>query len=1108
MSRNFETEYNRLNKQQKEAVNTITGPLLVLAGPGTGKTQLLGMRVANILKITDAAPDNILCLTFTESGALNMRERLRSLIGDTAYEVTISTYHSFGSEIIKNNAEHFQQISTDRTEDTRMERPVDELTQIQILEKIIEKLPFDSPLLGARYYVKTVLGTISDLKQNLISPEKLKKIANSNIKQIEKAQPLIDKVVNQKGGVSRKKAERSQQFENLYKGLSELEGDLIEEATTSLGSAMQEAEVTNSSKPLTKWKNEWLYRDLNDDFTLTDISRSAKMLVLADIYADYEQQLKQKFAYDYDDMILRAIEGLKNNDELRFNLQERYQYILLDEFQDTNPSQFELIKQLSNHPVHEGQPNVMAVGDDDQAIFAFQGANVGNMTDIIKAYKKVKVINLVDNYRSHNDILQIAQNISEQIDERLHNKFDGVAKFLNAKSDKIPKQSSISRHEFTAEASEYAWVAEKIHEQVEQGCSPSEIAVLAPKHAVLEKLVPFLKQKQIPVAYEKRENILETEIIQGLLLVAKLIGALGEKDFYLANEYFPQVLSLDYWNIPSVEIWKVNWQFGSRTEKRTWAEIALDNKQLAFAVNFYLTISNHAKSEPLESMIDKIIGSELVKDGNKEIVSPMKDYYFDKKNRATNAFEYYEALSHLSVIRSKLRDYQVSSDRQLRLSDFIDFVDMYDAADASLINSHPIVQSDKSVQLMTAYKAKGMEFENVFILQAHDDVWGSASTGGNNQLALPKNLQYIRYANSTNDERIRLLFVAITRAKHGLFITSHTTKDNGKKTMPVKYLNESEGTSPYLGKKSGKIIKQEETVDNLAVNIETLWQAGSVRLPANFKNLLSDKVNNYRMSPTHLNTFLDTEYGGPESFLVQTLLRFPQAPTASGEYGTAIHNTLEWYQLQLNESTHPDERALIDRYKKELKNRYLSSSDAKHAESKGTDALKKYLAARSDMFNIPAQAEVNFYSEGVAINGVQLSGKIDRLEIDKEAKTVGIVDYKTGEPLTKWGSSTKAHKYMQQLYFYKLLLENSTSWRGYKVKDARLEFVEPERNSRANIIEPLYVKFESAEEDKLKGLIQAVAQKIRSVDMPDISDYSNNLKGMLAFEQDLIDKKI
>jgi DNA helicase-2/ATP-dependent DNA helicase PcrA len=1100
----FENAYKQLNDAQRQAVDTIDGPLLVIAGPGTGKTQLLSARVANILTKTDVNPSNILCLTFTESGAGNMRDRLRSLIGDSAYDVAISTYHSFGSDIIKNYSEYFQQIGIERSDDVRMERPVDELTQIQIVEHILGKLPFDSPLLSARYYVKSVVSTISDLKQHLITPDKLRDLATNNLVQIGQAQPVIDDVVNSVGGISRKKVEKLLQYQQLLDQLSVLNGDLIEQAALALQKAHEKADESDSPTPLTKWKNEWLHKNDQDQFVLTEPLRSQKMLELANIYQAYEQALKVRAAYDFDDMILRAIDGLKNSDELRYNLQERYQYILLDEFQDTNPSQFELVKRIADHPVHEGRPNIMAVGDDDQAIFAFQGANVGNMKDFISSFSDVNIINLTTNYRSHADILHVAHNVAGQIEDRLHTQLQGIDKVLEAGAANLPKNASVSRHEFAAEASEYSWVAQTIADLIKDGADPSDIAVLAPKHRLLENMVPFLKQRDVAVSYEKRENILETEIVQGLRLAAQLLDALGSGDNALANQYFPLVLSLPYWQIEPQDIWKINWQFAKRDESRSWAEIALESPKLKQAILFYLALSATAATEPLEITLDKLAGSLPVEQGEFKQSAPLKNYYFRADKRTTESLKYYEAISHLSVIRARLRDHQAATDRQLRLEDFLDFFVMYEAAEASLINSHPVAQSPHAVQLMTAYKAKGLEFDHVFILQAHDDIWGSASTGGGNKLSLPANLSYIRYTNSTNDERLRVFFVALTRAKHGLYITSHATKDNGKSTTPLKYLAESEGISAHLPAHSQTIQTQEVKPQELSQDIETLWQAGQVSLPADFRSLLSDRLKSYQMSPTHLNTFMDVERGGPESFLVQTLLRFPQAPSSSGEYGTAVHNSLEWYQNQLNSGQKPSTAQLIKQFNGEIDRRYMTDIDRDHSRSKGHIALQKYIADRGDMFDRPAKAEVNFYSEGVLLGDAHLSGKIDRLEIDEQAKTVRIVDYKTGAPLTKWGGSTKAFKYKQQLYFYKFLIEGSSTWKGYTVEEARLEFVEPNKAVDGVIQPALAITFDSNEEANIKQLIQTVWNKIKNLDLPNIDTYSKDLKGIQAFENDLL----
>ncbi len=1094
---------DKLNPAQRQAVEAIDGPVLVIAGPGTGKTQLLSARVAHILDQTDIEARNILCLTFTESGATNMRERLRNFIGDDAYDVTISTYHSFGSDIIKQYSDYFQTISIDRSDDVRLERPIDELSQIQIVSEIISKLPFDSPLLGARYYIKSVVNTISDLKQNLITPESLKKLANDNLLSIKSAQPILDSIVNNAGGISSKKAQKLAQYDALLTALQFLKGELCNQATIALQKAHQESHDTGSPTPLTKWKNEWLHKDENDKFTLTDAQKSYKLTELANIYQKYQEHLQAQASYDFDDMILRAIEGINKNDELRYNLQERYQYILLDEFQDTNPSQFELVKQIANHPVHEGRPNIMAVGDDDQAIFAFQGANIGNMKEFLVTFSGVTIVNLLSNYRSHADILHVAHGIAGQIEDRLHAQISNINKVLVAESKALPEQATIARHEFIAQASEYSWVADKVRTLVDEGINPTEIAILAPKHKILENIVPFMHKNKIPISYEKRENILETEIVQGIRLCAELIQALNNNDRPAINKYFPLVLSLPFWKIPAQEVWKINWQFSSYDEKRQWPEIALEANSTAKATLFYLSVASTATAEPLEITLDKLIGTIPVINGEDKLEAPLKSYYFEPKNRTENALKYYEAISHLSVIRTKLRDYQLTQENQLSIKDFLDFFSMYEAGDATLTNIHPIAQKTESVQLMTAYKAKGLEFEHVFILQAHDDVWGSASRGGNNKLSLPANLSHIRYVGSSNDERLRLFFVAITRAKHALYITSHSNKDSGKSTTPLKYLSENGSISAHLPEHSQNIIKESAKPEDLAEDIETLWQAGQIKLPADFRSLLKDRLKRYQMSPTHLNSFIDLEHGGPETFLVQTLLRFPQAPSVSGEYGTAIHNSLEWYQNQCNAGKITSIQDVLKQFDYQLKRRYMSDSDRDHSRAKGRNTLQKYLIAREGMFKQTAQTEVNFYNEGVIVGNARLSGKIDRLEIDTINKTIKIADYKTGSPLSKWDNSIKALKYKQQLYFYKLLIEGSHSFRDYSVIEARLEFIEPSSTGSNEIKQPLLIDFDSTEETEMKQLINAVWNIIQTLDLPDVTAYDQTLSGSKQFIKDL-----
>ena len=1089
----FDKAYSRLNPEQKKAVDTIYGPLLVLAGPGTGKTQLLSARVANILKLTDTTPSNILCLTFTESGATNMRNRLRDFIGSAAYEVTINTYHSFGSDIIKSYNSYFQKLKLDRTDDIRLERPIDELSQIKIIESIIAKLPFDSPLLSARYFLKDVVKTIGDLKQSLYTPQSLRDVANSNLSQIELIQPILDTVINQVGGISLKNKEKMSQYAKLFEEFSLKSGSLIELATADLAIALEEADSLGTSKPLTAWKNKYLFKDDHNHYVFTAREVSLKLLELANVFEAYEDELRTGAMYDFNDMIIRAIDGIKENDELRYNLQERYQYILLDEFQDTNPAQFELVKLLCDHPVHEGRPNVMAVGDDDQAIFAFQGASVGNIQDFLDSFRDVLVINLVHNYRSHHDVLHVAHNVRAQIAGDLHHKLSGISKNLLSSNAKLPKDSVIIRSEHASVSAEYAWVAEQIKQLVDNGTSPEEIAVIAPKHAVLESMVPFLTSHSLPVSYEKRENILESTIIKILYQSVQLVSALIADDKSSLSEYFPLVLSHPYWAIPPLDIWQVNWQLGKAEEKRSWAELALGVPSLSTALNFYHKEASLAPTSTLEGTLDR-----LIKD------TPLKNYYFDSTKRQEDALLYYEAITYLSTIRDNLRAYQTSQQKSLTLTDFLDFFEMYQTAGEGLINSHPISQGKSCIQLMTAYKAKGLEFDHVFILQAQDEVWGSTSRSKSSNITLPPNLKHIRYEHGGDNERLRLFYVALTRARTGLYLSSHTHKDDGKVTTPLKYLGDTGDLSPLMPPHAQKIQNPKQSTLELGQHQATLWTAGRLTLAVDYKDLLHDHLETYLMSPTHLNTFMDLEYGGPEEFLVNTLLRFPSAPTVDSEYGQAIHNTLEWYQLGIAGGTTPTIEDTTIFYTNEISKRHMSLGDREQILARGTSVLTKYLTSRSSMFITPALTEVNFQSEGVTLGNARLTGKIDRLEVDPVKKTLRIVDFKTGNSISDWTSSMKGYKYRQQLYFYKILIEGSRTWRSYTVTDARLEFVEPDDLKNGEPSSPLIIQFNKDDEAKVKNLIQMVWDKIQKLDLPQTSTYNKTLQGTKAFEKDLL----
>ncbi len=1105
----FEDVYKMLNDEQRRAVDTIDGPLLVLAGPGTGKTQLLSARVANILRLTDTLPQNLLCLTFTDAAALNMRERLTGMIGDAAYDVQINTYHSFSSDIIRKFPEFFETIDLETGEDTRLERPINELGQLEIISAIIDKLPFTDPLRSARHYLKSVLSTIADFKQAKLYPDDIEAIAAANAGASAHLSPLIRDVMSRYTPVPRRAAGAQALFVDILHAINSDGSKLAHDAAKTLQQALQDSEANNSTKPLTAWKNQWLKKDEEDRWTFADPDNALRMHSLARLYRQYQEVLTRTNQYDFNDMILRTIEALNQKPELKYNLQERYQYILLDEFQDTNAAQFELVKLLADHPVHEGRPNIMAVGDDDQGIYAFQGADIGNMLAFLAAFRDVAIVNLVRNYRSHHDILHTAHNIAGQIESRLHHNLEGVSKDILAASDSLPSKASIARHEFNSQAAEFGWIADTIAEQIKQGAEASEIAVLAPKHAILEGLVPFLNARDIPVSYEKRENIFETPVVQAILLVCEFLVAAKTNNRALMDELLPRVLSLDYWQIPTEIIWQINWSRYDRENdvRRPWAEVALKYKQTKQPVLFLLALAGQADTLGLEETLDYITGAKPYHTGGMAYTSPLKAFYFSEAAIKESSLQFYEAISHLTVIRSQLRDQQAREDKRLTIDGLLRLYYAYKEAGQPLINTHPIAQAESAVHLATVFKAKGLEYDHVYLPCMTDDVWGGTARGAGNKILLPYNLRYVRHESGGEDDLRRLLFVAITRAKQGLIATSHALKESGKKTLPVKYMQESgagdERLARVLPEHYQHVITTQRAAEQLRADVDTLWHSRHTTFTPALRSLLQDRLNHYVMSPTHLNTFTNVEYAGPQDFLLNTLLRFPEAPTPDSIYGNALHRALERYQKEHQAGTKPGTAETVNYFMASLKRGGLNSGDEKIYADRGQRALRNFLGKCGKRIAGTAEIEADFRREGAVLEGARLTGKIDRLEVDKKAKTVRIIDFKSGNPSIKWGSTSKYLNYKQQLYFYTLLVEKSASYRGYKVESAALEFIEPLPSGEC--APPLELKFDADEYTEFKCLVVNVWQHIQTLELPDISGYAASAAGMRQFIADLTD---
>jgi DNA helicase-2/ATP-dependent DNA helicase PcrA len=617
--------------------------------------------------------------------------------------------------------------------------------------------------------------------------------------------------------------------------------------------------------------------------------------------------------------------------------------------------------------------------------------------------------------------------------------------------------------------------------------------------------------------YEKRENILEAAPIRQLLTMGKLVLALAKNDEGMANALWPEVLSFDFWHIPTSTLWQLSWHVNdaARDEKLTWSKALLASEKQHFMqpALLMLALAGHVGTETCEQMLDYLIGTEPLATHEEHqgatIRSPFRAFYTGETVQRTNPELFYDTVSHLTVLRAKLRDYAASQPEALTLTDLITFVAMYEEAEERMLNTSPYNQQADAVQLMTVFKAKGLEFDHVFLPSCQDEIWGSSSRGNSNKLTLPPNLAPIRHAGATDDERLRILFVAITRAKCGLHLASFAKTYTGKDTKHLKYLNEQQQDdgsvrSLVLPEHASVVQASDHAAPTLA-SLELNWRHRHVdgRDQTALHSLLEDRIRDYRLSPTHLTQFVDLEYGGPEAFFFNALLRFPQAPSVHSQFGNAIHTTLEWVQHRTaEEGEAPSAAATNTRFALELQKYKLTAAQYELERERGEKALAAYLTARGHTFQPGDKAEQNFRNEGVFVGDAHLAGKVDKMEINHERKTITVIDYKTGKSYPSWKpANTKLHKYELQLYAYKMLIEGSHTYKGYTVDNGRLEFVEPDNDGHIQYLE---LPFDTNKAHRVAGLIQAMWHRVCALDFPDVSEYDTTLSGIKAFEDDLL----
>ncbi len=1076
----FTTRYQQLNPAQRQAVDTIDGPVLVIAGPGSGKTELLGMRVANILRTTDTIPQSILCLTFTDAAAKNMRKRLRSLIGEDAYKVSIHTFHSFGRDIINSYPEYFYGGA-------RMET-ADDLKCYEIIETLISQLPIKDPLRSfhpeqGHIYLRSIRSNISNLKKNGIFPQELASIVESNETFLSLASPLCSEFFGDrisKGLLA-----------NIPSLITRLHDLPAEQPLPHIGtikkqwlSELQHIIEADSTKPLTAWKNQYFEKDEGGALVAKDLIRVSKMKSLAHLYEEYNRAMYTSGLVDFDDLLMETNKALEHHEELRANLEERYLYIHVDEFQDTSGVQMRLINNITSNPIHEGRPNILAVGDDDQSIFKFQGANLDNILSFGTTYRESTIVVLQENYRSTKPILDLAEAVIEHSTERLTSHFD-ISKTQRSNTTDLGNLTYIqcpSRHHEAME------VAQRITALLREKTAPSEIALLARSHKDLMLCSEVMTTLAIPHNYERQENVFELPPIKDLILILETAHSIYNHTYVFDQSLIPTLCAMPCFAIKEEALWKLS--IDSYQHREPWISTMLKSEEesLVLLGKFILHLSVKAKQVPLMELIDMAMGTtECIFDDDQLFRSPLKKHHFS--DITTSYVKYLEALRTLhDQILERHGEY-------ISLGDFLTLIKKYASYNISLSLQSTWEQDGDKVTLLSAHKSKGLEFDHVFVIGASEEQWHTKGMSSN--LPFPSNLPLLPPKDNPEDVR-RLFFVAITRAKTHLTLSMPLAKDNGKEQSSLSYIT-TEWQQQYAS----------QPMHHLTDHLDTLEDVIMERLPKDSttqEEILTTQLQGFSLSASKLTQFINIVDHTPEEVTRDMLLHFPRSPIPQMSYGNVIHSTLHDFHVSYKTTgVVPSLEHVLSTFEEKLKKEHMTPQDKEDYALHGQEVIHLYHKGFSEHPSKDFLSEYDLGKEHIHIGDVPVRGVIDFLSTDVTNKSLTITDFKTGKALYHLGNqkytshSIKALSYKLQLTFYAAMLKYSSKYHSYTDITGCIHFVQP---STGTIHKP-EIMITPRDIQRMEHLIKAVYTRIMSLDFPDTTIYSQNMKGVLAFIDDL-----
>lgn len=643
-----------LNDKQYEAVTTTEGPLLVIAGAGSGKTKVLTTRIAYIIEELGVDPNSILAITFTNKAAKEMKERVVSLLGAMAYSIQISTFHSFGLSVIR---EYYDLLGYKKSFTI-----LDSDDALSTIKKILKEMNLDPKI----YNPRNIRNRISSAKNEMMSPEDLSK------------------------------------------------------------------------------------------YSVTEFDEK-----VVEVYKIYQNKLIANNSVDFDDLLLKPIELFNENEEVLNKYQDRFKYILIDEYQDTNEVQYILTKMLSKK-----SNNICVVGDESQSIYAFRGSNYRNILNFEKDYKNAKIILLEQNYRSTKTILNAANDVIKNNKQRK----DKNLWTDNEVGDKVLYHKSLD------EKDEALYVTREINKLTNDGVDLNDIVVLYRTNAQSRNIEEYLLMENIPYKVIGSFYFYNRKEIKDLIAYLKLIYN-SDDDISLSRII----------NSPKRGI-------GAKTLEQLSLKASISGLSLYDAIDSGKELKFKELIETLRKDSEGLSLTELV--DNVLIKSGLK-----AELESEDTLEAEAKLENLEEFKSITRSFEEKSG-VVSLEEFL--------ADISLV-ADVEEHKDKTdvVTLMTIHSAKGLEFKYVFVIGMEEGIFPhSRSVESNDEL----------------EEERRLCYVAITRAKKKLWLVgakrrvlfgldSVNPTSRFVKEISDEYIEKEEPQSLF---NSNKKIKFESNIDNSA----------------------------------------------------------------------------------------------------------------------------------------------------------------------------------------------------------------------------------------------------------------------------------------------------